>query len=154
MKLDDEDRYPEGLFRHHATLGKLERQLAGHLRMFGNLERLSGFEEVLGCLLSDEMSFDLALDLSRLVVTRAVERVLHDPWRNVTTIPYGVSRAERFAAYYEDDCPFCKAKLDLHDLEPAHEDDCSCCQSLVRDWRKQHAEALRRLDRRTATADA
>jgi hypothetical protein len=146
MKLEDEDQFSGGFFRHHSTLMKLERQLFAHVRELGDLRTLSGLEQVLYCVLADELDEDLALDLSRMLVTHAVERVIHDCGRDITSVPHGISRAERFAAFFEQGCPFCEAKVDLAPAEPEPDDDCACCAMLVRDWRAQHADALRRFD--------
>lgn len=143
MKLETEDQAPDGFFHHHTNLKKLERQLFAHIRELGDLRNLSGLEQVLYCVLADELDDDLALDLSRILVTQAVERVLHDPLRDVTSVPHGISRAERFAAFFEEGCPFCKAKVDLAPPDPEVDDDCSCCDMLVRNWRAKHADALR-----------
>jgi len=143
MKLQDEDD-AGGLFHHHKLLMKLERQLFAHVRELGDLRTLSGFEEVLYCVLLDALDETLALDLSRMLVTHAVERVLHDPLRNITTVPHGISRAERMAAFFEQGCPFCEAKVDLAPAEPEPDDDCPCCEMLVREWRGEHADALRK----------
>lgn len=144
MKLEDDESCPDGLFHNHATLKKLERQLFAHVRELGDLRTLSGLEQVLYCELSDEIDEDLALDLSRLLVTLAVERAIRDPARDISSVPHGISRAERFAAFFEQGCPFCESKVDLAPVESEPDDDCECCAMLVRDWRAQHADALRR----------
>ncbi len=144
MKLEHEDLFSDGSFRQHGMLKKLERQLFAHIRELGDLRKLSAMEEVLYCVLSDEIDENLALDLSQIMVTQAAERVIRDHARDFTSVPHGISRAERFAAFFEPDCPFCKAKIDLAPAEPEPDDDCSCCEMLVREWRAQHADALRR----------
>lgn len=144
MKLEHEDVYPDGFFRYHRTLRTLERQVFAHVRELGDLRTLSGLEQVLYGALVDELGEDLALDLSRTLVTHAVERVVHDDARDISSVPDGISRAERFAAFFEQGCPFCEARVDLAPAEPEHDDDCACCAMLVREWRAQHADALRR----------
>jgi hypothetical protein len=147
MKLEDEDQFPHGSFHHDTTLMRLERQLFAHIRELGDLRRLSGLEQIAYGVLADELDEDLALDISRLLVTQAVERVIHDDERDITSVPHGISRAERFAAFFEEGCPFCEAKVDLEPAEPEPDDDCACCAMVVREWRAQHADALRRSGR-------
>src|SRR3954468_22277592 len=101
MKLEDADQFSNGFFHHHTTLMKLERQLFAHVRELGDLRTLSGLEQVLYCVLADELDEDLALDLSRMLVAQAVERVIHDPERGVSSVPRGISLAERLAAFFE-----------------------------------------------------
>jgi len=139
MKLENEDQFPDGFFRHHS-------KLFAHVRELGDLSALSGLEEMLYCVLVDTLDEDLALDLSRILVTHAVERVIHDPERDISSVPHGISRAERFAAFFEEGCPFCEAKFDVAPPEPP-DDDCACCAMVVREWRAQHADALRRFGR-------
>jgi hypothetical protein len=144
MKLDHDDEGPDGSFRHHALLKKLERQLFAHVRELGDLRNLSGLEQVVFEVLADELGQILAMDLSRILVAHAVERVIHDPGRDISSVPHGISRAERFAAFFEAGCPFCEAKVDLEpEAEADVEDDCPCCDMLVREWRAEHAAALR-----------
>jgi hypothetical protein len=144
MKLEHEA--PDGLFVHHAKLKQLERQLFAHAREVGDLRNLSAMEQVLYCVLSDEIDEELALDLSRVLVIRAVEHVLHDPERDITSVPHGISRAERMAAFFEEGCPFCEARVDrVEEIEDV--DDCECCTMLVREWRAKHADALHRYSR-------
>ena len=147
MKFEDEEQLPDGLFQYHATLRRLERQLFAHVRELGDLRTLSGLEQVVYCVLAAELDEDLALDLSRILVTHAVERVIHDPDRDVSSVPHGISRAERFAAFFEEGCPLCESKVDLAPAEPEPDDDCACCAMLVREWRAQHPDALRRFAR-------
>ena len=133
-----------GQFRHHRKLEKLERQLFAHVLELGDLRNLSGLEQVLYEVLSDELDEMLAMDLGAIMVAQAVEDVVRDPLRNMTSVPHGISRAERFAAFFEKDCPFCESRVDLSPVEDeALDDDCECCAMMVRDWRAQHAEALR-----------
>ena len=146
MNLEHEDQFPDGFFQHHSTLKKLERQLFAHIRELGDLGTLTGFEQVLYCVLVDTLDEELALDLSGILVTHAVERVIHHPERDISSVPHGISRAEHFAAYFEEGCPFCEAKLELVPPEQP-DDDCACCAMVVREWRAQHAEALRRFGR-------
>ncbi len=143
MKFADEDEFT-GRFRHHRKLEKLERQLFAHVLELGNLRNLSGLEQVLYEVLSDEIDEELAMDLSRIMVAQAVEDVVRDPLRDMSSVPHGISRAERFAAFFEKDCPFCESRVDLSPVEDEPvEDDCECCAMMVRDWRKEHAAALR-----------
>lgn len=142
MKFADEDEFT-GRFRHHGTLEKLERQLFAHVLELGNLRNLSGLEQVLYEVLSDTIDDELAMDLSRIMVAQAVEDVVRDPLRDMSSVPHGISRAERFAAFFEKGCPFCESRVDLSPVEDeAIDDDCECCAMMVRDWRAEHAEAL------------
>jgi hypothetical protein len=145
---DDDDYAPRGLFRFHPKLIELERQLFAHVHSMGDLRTLSGYEEVLFCILSDLMDHELALDLSRILVTHAVERVIHDPDRDISSVPHGISRAERAAAFFEVGCRFCEARLSIEaSAEPDEDEDCECCSMLVREWRATHADALRQFHR-------
>jgi hypothetical protein len=144
MKLAHENEIYDGYFQQHTALKEIERQLFAHVRELGDLRRLSGLEQVLYCVLVDFIDEHLALDLSRMLVTQAVERVIHDPERDISSVPHGISRAERFAAFFEPGCPFCEAKVDLVEPEPEPDDDCECCAMLVREWRAEHADALRK----------
>ncbi len=143
MKFADEDEFT-GRFRQHRKLETLERQLFAHVLELGNLRNLSGLEQVLYEVLSDELGDELAMDLSRIMVAQAVEDVVRDPLRDMSSVPHGISRAERFAAFFEKDCPFCESRVDLSPVEDEQvDDDCECCAMMVRDWRKEHAAALR-----------
>jgi hypothetical protein len=154
MKLDFQDDDDDvaadgsGLFRYHHKLMQLERRLFAHVREVGDLRALSAMEQVLYGELCDELDNELALDLSRILVARVVERVIDDPERDISSVPHGISRAERMAAFFEPDCPFCRAKVDLVEPEPSDEDlDCECCAMTVREWRDKHADALRQFAR-------
>ncbi len=143
MKLVDDDEFT-GRFRQHEKLTKLERQLFAHVLELGDLRNLSGLEQVLYEVLSDDIDDPLAMDLSRIMVEQAVEDVVRDPLRNVSNVPHGISRAERFAAYFEQDCPFCESRVDLSPLSDEEiDEDGECCTMLAREWRAEHAEALR-----------
>lgn len=144
MKLDNDDQFSGSLFHQHTKLVTLERQLFMHVRELGDLRNLAGLEQVLYCVLAEQMNDDLAMDLSRVMVMHAVEDVVRDPLRGITSVPHGISRAERFAAYFEEGCPFCRSKVDLQPVEEEPDDDCECCAMLVREWRAEHAQALRR----------
>jgi hypothetical protein len=143
MKLDVEYEEFEGLFRDHKRMKELERQLFAHVREARDLRVLSGLEQVLYCVLSEEIDDNLAMDLCRVMVARAAEDVIRDPARDMTTVPHGISRAERIAAFYEDDCVFCEAKVNVLEDEEV-DDDCECCRAMVREWRAKHAVALAR----------
>jgi hypothetical protein len=150
MKLDRDDDGPEGLFCFDARLSALERQLFAHVRDAGDLRTLSGFEQVLFCVLAHELDEELALDLSRLLVTHTAERVIHDPASDMSNVPHGISRAERAAALFEVGCPFCEARESIDasaGRDDEAEDDCECCVMLVREWRATHADALRKYAR-------
>jgi hypothetical protein len=143
MKLVDDDEFT-GRFRQHEKLTKLERQLFAHVVELGDLRNLSGLYQVTYEVLSDDIDDPLAMDLSRIMVAQAVEDVVRDPMRDMSNVPHGISRAERFAAYFEQDCPFCESRVDLSPVSDEEVDeDCECCAMLVRDWRAEHAEALR-----------
>ena len=142
MKFADEDEFT-GRFRHHGTLEKLERQLFAHVLELGN--RTAPARAPRGCaeVLSDTIDDELAMDLSRIMVAQTVEDVVRDPLRDMSSVPHGISRAERFAAFFEKDCPFCESRVDLSPVEDeAIDADCECCAMMVRDWRAEHAEAL------------
>jgi len=106
----------------------------------------------------------LALDLSRVLVTQVLEQIVRDPGRGCDSVPYGISKAERFAAAYEEGCPFCemeaaagaadpaRAGRDANDDDDDHGEDCACCDMLVQEWRARHAEALRRFGLAPAAA--
>lgn len=142
MKTNEE--FTAGRFVHHKELEQLERQLYMHVRELGDLRNLGGLEQVLYEELTDKFECDLALDLSRIMVAQAVEDVVRDPLRDITNVPHGISRAERFAAFFEKDCPFCESRVDLSPVsEEPIDDDCECCAMMVRDWRAEHADALR-----------
>jgi hypothetical protein len=148
MNLENNDDAGPGFFRHHSKLKELERQLFAHVREVGDLRNLGGLEQVLYCVLADEIDEELALDLSRMLVTHAVERVIHDECRDITSVPHGISRAERIAAFFEVGCPFCESKVDAEVIEePEADEDCTCCAMLVREWRAEHADALRQFGR-------
>lgn len=141
MKLDDEFT---GRFRFHQKLNTLERQLFAHVRELGDLRNIGGLEQVLYEELSENYGHDLAMDLSNIMVAQAVEDVVRDPLRDITNVPHGISRAERFAAFFEKGCPFCESRVDLSPVsEEPVDGDCECCAMMVRDWRAEHAEALR-----------
>lgn len=143
MKLADDIEF-HGRFQSHKLLAKLERQLFAHVTELGNLRNLSGLEQVLVDVLSDEIGLHLAIDLCRIMTAQAVEDVVRDPCRDMSSVPHGISRAERFAAFFEKDCPFCESKVDLApDEDEVVDEDCECCKMMVTEWRAQHADALR-----------
>lgn len=155
-------------FGQHAGLGQLEDQLVEHVRAAIDFQRLAGFEQHAFELLvrDEELPEPLALDLSQLLVRQALEAVIRHPM-HATSVPFGVSKAEQFAAAFEDDCPFCalEAEVRARAVEQGrnpdrpyddddgddndgddddHDDDCPCCAMLVAEWRAENADALRR----------
>jgi hypothetical protein len=91
------------------------------------------------------MDSDLAMDLSRILVTPDSRARDHDEERSISSVPHGISRADVLAAFFDEGCPFCEGKVDVvEESEP--DEDCECCAMLVREWRAEHADALRRFE--------
>ncbi len=145
-------RLDREVFGSHMTLGELEHQLYGHVLDAIDFGALGGLEQHLYGLLCDmELDDDLALDLSKLVISRALERAVEDNARYCNFgAPDGVPEAEAKAVAFEESCPFCvldaeEAKyLAEHPPGEEHGESCACCEDMVRMWRDQHADTLRK----------
>ena len=138
------------LFSSHERLAKLERQLYGHVREAIDFERLHCFEQHLWSVMKNRFSISetLAFDLASQMIERAIARAAYDPVRHgITTVPLGITEAERKAVAFEDDCSICKvlAKLEAKPPEPEVDEEgepCPCCDIMAAEWREKHAEAL------------
>lgn len=139
-------------FVHHARLRALEEQLYGHVLDAIDLDALHGLEQMLYSILTSRMriSSELALDLSVLMIERALVRASDDSARYLDTgPPPGITKAERDAVAFDASCPFCReaarAKRESCGASAAAiEDDepCPCCEMLAEEWREEHREVL------------
>ncbi len=138
-------------FLHDIELSELERHVHEHVFQTINFGALGGIEEQLFSLLTErDIPDQVALDLSKLMVTRAIERTCDDAGRYMTSVPYGITEAERKAVEFDDDCPFCEAEAHTAAYVKAHageqrvEEPCGCCDDVADSWRAKHAETLRK----------
>jgi hypothetical protein len=149
------------VFGMDEALCELESQVYGHVLDAIDFDALNGLEQQLYCLLTDrELDEDVALDLSKLVISRALERAADDPARYVRFgPPDGVTEAEAKAVAFDETCPFCVAEADAEERAKARaaedgqaggahghgaNEPCPLCDDLVRRWRAEHADTLRK----------
>lgn len=133
-------------------LTALEGHLYKHVVECIDFDKLFGLEQLLWHLV-DEVGhgrLDEDAGLSQWMIRRAIVRAAHDPSTTCSDVPYGITKEEERAARFDAACPFCLYEAehpsedgDEHD----HDDDdepCPLCDDMAREWRAQHADALRR----------
>ena len=154
---DESQELDQKTFVHNRTLRDLEQKLYGHVLDAIDFGVIGGLETQLYGLLCDlEIDDELALDLSKLVISRALERAIEDTSRYCNFgAPEGVSKAEVRAVAFDESCVFCVAEAadaayasenpdDGEDHGHGETESCALCDDLVRMWRKQNAEKLRK----------
>ena len=162
------------MFTQHARLRVLEQQLYGHVLDAINFDALSNLEQSLFGLLTRRMNIgtDLALDLSALLIQRAIVRAADDEERFADFgPPPGITEAERKAVEFDERCPFCRIEAadaaearrdrDRHGTAAAggtgvtgvtgtsatsgtgvDDEPCPCCEALADEWREEHRAIL------------
>jgi hypothetical protein len=100
------------MFGFDRELGTLERAFYRHLLRAIDLDALFGLEQMLWCELQELELFtdDQVLDISNAILSRALERIAHDPRRSMKegTIGPGGHLVEAPEAPHGN-CPFCGA---------------------------------------------
>jgi hypothetical protein len=130
-------------------LAALEEQLYEHVVDCIDFDALFGLEQLLWHLV-DRLGLgrlDDEAGLSKQLIRRALVRAAYDPSTAFSDVPYGITKAEEKAAKFDAECPFCQyeAEHPREDGEHDHEDEsCTLCDELAREWREQHADALKR----------
>lgn len=135
------------LYAEPKGLGAIADAFYNHVLEALDLAALDGLEQELWSVLDAAGIHDEVGDISSKIVRDAIIRLADDPMRHISTVPYGITKAEAKAAAFDDGCPFCV--LEAARPAPSPEDehalgDCDCCDMLARDWRAEHAEALAR----------
>lgn len=130
-------------------LAALEEQLYEHVVDCIDFDALFGLEQLLWHLV-DKLGLgqlDDEAGLSKQLIRRALVRAAYDPSTAFSEVPFGITKEEEKAASFDPECPFCQyeAEHPREDSEHDHEDEsCTLCDELAREWREQHADALRR----------
>lgn len=146
---DDNDRPTQ--FVHSDKLGALERQLYGHVLATIDLDKLHGLEEQTALLLIEDqdLSDELAMDLSRHMIEAALRRMIEDPRRTISIgAPHGVTPEEKAAVAFDEECQFCLSDRQdaiarkQAEANPSPDEPCPCCDMLVQDWRERHKDKL------------
>jgi hypothetical protein len=131
-----------------ASVEELEEQLYSHIVSCIDFDRVSGLEQMLWGLLDDLgiSDDDQVADMSTEMVARAFTRAGQDPNNRMSDVPFGITEAEASAANFDPSCPFCVYE-EAESRRPAehdHTEACALCDEAAREWRRQHAEALKR----------
>ena len=142
-----------------AELGALEARLYKHVVDCIDFDALFGLEQVLWFAVErlGHGALDNETGLSHRLIERALVRAAHDPHNTFSEVPLGITTAERRAARYDAECPFCEiddeaaedASAARHDHERGGES-CPLCEDAAREWRTQHADELRAAEARRA----
>lgn len=147
-----------GLYNHVRTLsralyaepkgiGAIADAFYNHVVEALDLGALDALEQELWSVLDSAGIDDETGAISSKIVRDAIIRLADDPMRHISTVPYGITKAEAKAAAFDDGCPFCvlEAARPAPSPEDEHvEGDCDCCDMLAREWRAEHADALAR----------
>jgi len=151
---DDSEALESPFFSSHKELAELEAQLYGHVLRAIDFDELNSLEQHVCMILGDEYELDddLALDLGKQVMSRALHQVANDHIRRVMDIgaPDGITDEEKAAVAFDDTCPFCAfdrqqaEALAKHAASGQKEEVCECCEMLREEWREQHAAVLKK----------
>jgi hypothetical protein len=98
------------MFGFDRELGTLERAFYRHLLRAIDLDALFGLEQMLWCELQELELFtdDQVLDISNAILSRALERVAHDPRRSMKEGTIGPGgRLVDVPEAPHGNCPFC-----------------------------------------------
>lgn len=163
MKSEDLPEHLDApLFTSHKKLVELERQLYGHVIEAVDWDLLHAFDEYLYTVLRKRnIGHDLAVDIAAQLIERSLHRAADEQVRfALSSVPFGITDAERRAAAFEDGCPFCDyeakvaeqavkdaAKAAARPPSEGDEEDgdcCPLCDDMAAEWREKHAEALAR----------
>jgi hypothetical protein len=105
------------------------------------------FEQILIGLLGEVGIHDEDGELAETIIRDAIVRAANDPDRDISDVPFGITKAEAAAVAFDPSCPICvlEAARPPESEAPDHVDgECECCDMMARDWRAEHAEALAR----------
>ncbi len=149
-----------------AELTALEARLYKHVVDCIDFDALFGLEQVLWFAVDrlGHGALDNETALSHRLIERALVRAAHDPHNTFSEVPPGITAAERRAARYDAECPFCEVEDEADDLDDEvaghasvdrleHErgcESCPLCDDTAREWRAQHADELRAAEARRA----
>ena len=135
------------LYAEPAKLGAVADALYNHVLEAIDFSALSDVEQMLWSVLDAAGIEDEAGDLSARMMREAFLRIANDPARNITTVPFGITKEEAKAAAFDDGCPFCvmeAARPPRSETSDHVEGECACCDMMASEWRAEHADALAR----------
>jgi hypothetical protein len=141
----------EAALAEREDLAALEEQLYEHVVECIDFDALFGLEQLLWHLV-DKIGLgrlDEESGLSKQLIRRALVRAAYDPSTSFTDVPLGITKEEEKAVKFDPECPFCQyeaehpREADDPDNAHEHDDDCSLCDEMAREWGEKHAEALK-----------
>ncbi len=136
--------YPKSPYPMPASLEELTSSLYNHVFQAIDFGPLHVFEQLLWSLLPELGVPDEDGEIATGMIRDAIIKAASDPMRNISDVPYGITKEEEKAVSFDDGCFFCVYEA----RNPRCEDDgyadgeCACCDMVAREWRKEHADVL------------
>ncbi|MGE0547640.1 MAG: hypothetical protein AB7O24_01095 [Kofleriaceae bacterium] len=132
-------------------LAELETQLMGHVQNAIDFDALYQLEQLLWGLLEQRGIHDEESDVAKALILAAAVRAHRDPASYFpVSPPPGITKAEAKAAAFDETCPFCQMEAEQAACRANGPPDdfwdkmAEDFKDSAREWREQHAEALKR----------
>ena len=136
------------LYATEAKIGAITECMYRHVFDAIDFDAIFRLEQTLWGLLSEVGIEDDVGDLADKIIRDAIVRAANDPDRNVSDVPFGITKAEAAAVAFDPGCPFCVLEAAEPPVSDANDhtdcDDCPLCQDMAREWRAENAQALAR----------
>lgn len=136
---------PRAQYPKPASLAELTASLYNHVLEAIDFGALYTFEQLLWSLLPEQGVDDEDGEIASTMIRDAIIKAASDPMRNVSTVPYGVTKEEEKAVAFDENCFFCVYEAANPSEDDTYQDgECGCCDAMARDWREEHAHVLSR----------
>jgi hypothetical protein len=137
--------YPKSPYPMPASLEDLTTRLYNHVFQTIDFGAIYMFEQMLWSLLPELGIRDEEGEVAATMIRDAIIKAASDPMRNISDVPYGITKEEEKAVNFEEDCFFCVYEAKNPRENDAYVDgECACCDSVAQDWREQHADVLKK----------